>query len=90
MDEKLTELIRLSRELANPALNLAILGEGNTSADCEDGTFWVKASGSQLSTISENGFSRVHGKIVMSLMDKKNLDDDEVAEGLKNSLLELI
>lgn len=42
MDEKLNKLIALSRELANPANDLAILGEGNTSADCEDGTFWVK------------------------------------------------
>ena len=88
MDEKLTKLIELSKELANPILNLAILGEGNTSADCEDGTFWVKASGSQLSTIKENGFSRVNGKKVLELIDDKTLDDAGVAEGLKNSLID--
>ena len=87
MDEKLNKLIALSRELANPAYNLAILGEGNTSVDCEDGTFWVKASGSQLSTISESGFSRVQGKRVLELLDTRQLDDNGVAEGLKSSLV---
>lgn len=87
MDEKLTRLIELSRELANPAYSLAILGEGNTSADCEDGTFWVKASGSQLSTITESGFSRVQGKRVLELLDDRQLDDTGVAEGLKSSLV---
>ncbi|MDP2964596.1 MAG: class II aldolase/adducin family protein [Pelolinea sp.] len=88
MDEKLTKLIELSRELANPAFNLAILGEGNTSADCEDGTFWVKASGSQLSTITESGFSRVQGKRVLELLDDRQLDDAGVEEGLKSSLVD--
>ena len=88
MEEILARLIDLSRELANPAFELAILGEGNTSTDCEDGTFWVKASGSQLSTISESGFSRVQGEHVLKLLDNRQLDDTGVAEGLKNSLVE--
>ncbi len=87
MDEKLTKLIELSRELAKPDNNLAILGEGNTSADCEDGTFWVKASGSQLSTITESGFSRVNGKRVLELLKNQELDDAGVAEGLTSSLV---
>ncbi|MCJ7518175.1 MAG: class II aldolase/adducin family protein [Anaerolineaceae bacterium] len=88
MDDKLTRLIELSRELANPAFELAILGEGNTSVDCEDGTFWVKTSGSQLSTITESGFSRVRGKRVQELLDDQHLNDAGVAEGLKSSLVE--
>lgn len=88
MDKILAKLIDFSRELANPAYNLAILGEGNTSVDCEDGTFWVKASGHQLSTISESGFSRVHGKRVLELLDNRHLDDAGVAEGLKSSLVD--
>jgi rhamnose utilization protein RhaD (predicted bifunctional aldolase and dehydrogenase) len=86
MDEKLTRLIELSRELAYPAYNLAILGEGNTSVDCEDGTFWVKASGSQLSTITESGFSRVRGKYILSLLNDRRLDDAGVSDGLKSAL----
>jgi len=82
MSEKLNELIELSTRLADPLLNLAILGEGNTSADCEDGTFWVKASGSQLATIDASGFSRVEGEAVLALLDRGDLDDETVAQGL--------
>ena len=88
MEKTLSDLIKLSHQLADPLLNLAILGEGNTSADCEDGTFWVKASGSQLSTIDANGFSRVHGKAVFDLLDKGDLKDDAVAAGLKEVLVD--
>ena len=88
MDNKLTELIELSQKLGNPFLSLAILGEGNTSADIGDGTFWVKASGSQLSTINENGFSRLYGEKVLDLLDNPTLDDTGVAEGLKNALFD--
>ena len=56
MENKLTELIKLSRKLGDPFLSLTILGEGNTSADIGDGTYWVKASGSQLSNINENSY----------------------------------
>ena len=44
-DILLDDLITLSRELGRPERELAILGEGNTSVDIGDGTFWVKASG---------------------------------------------
>ncbi|MDK2980555.1 MAG: hypothetical protein PWQ55_902 [Chloroflexota bacterium] len=86
MDEKLTKLIDLSRQLADPALNLAILGEGNTSTRCDDETFWVKASGSQLSTIDSSGFSRVNAAAVLALLDNERLDDEAIAAGLKAAL----
>ena len=41
----LDDLIGMSRELARPERDLVILGEGNTSAACGDGSFWLKASG---------------------------------------------
>jgi len=88
MDETLEQLIRLSHQLADPALDLAILGEGNTSADCEDGTFWVKASGSQLSTIDADGFSRVNGQVILKLLDQKDLSDESVAAGLQSALVD--
>lgn len=87
MEKTLSDLIDLSTQLADPILNLAILGEGNTSADCEDGTFWVKASGSQLATIDASGFSRVQGKAVLDLLDKDDLNDDAVAAGLNEVLV---
>lgn len=88
MEKTLSDLIDLSTQLADPILNLAILGEGNTSADCEDGTFWVKASGSQLATIDASGFSRVQGKAVLDLLDKEDLQDDAVAAGLNEVLVD--
>jgi hypothetical protein len=41
VDAILDELIQLSHELGTEERQLAILGEGNLSADCGDGTFWV-------------------------------------------------
>jgi rhamnose utilization protein RhaD (predicted bifunctional aldolase and dehydrogenase) len=88
MDDRLRQLVDLSRQLADPSLDLVLLGEGNTSADCEDGSFWVKASGCRLSTIDECGFSRVRAKQVLDLLGRKSLDDRGVAEGLKSALLD--
>ena len=44
----LHELVAMSLEIGRPERDLVILGEGNTSADVGDGSFWVKASGTQL------------------------------------------
>lgn len=84
MDQTLEKLINMSHQLADPVMSLAILGEGNTSADCGDGTFWIKASGSQLSTITEEGFSRVNKDVVLKLLDK-DLSDDEIEKSLIQS-----
>ena len=66
VDVILDELIQLSHELGTEERQLAILGEGNLSADCGDGTFWVKASGSNMATIDRSGFSRVRHEVVMN------------------------
>lgn len=79
----LDELVTLSHELGKEERQLAILGEGNTSANCGDGTFWVKASGYQLGNITRDGFSRVHLDGVIDLLDRDNLTDVQIAEGLK-------
>lgn len=84
----LNELIILSRELGREDRQLAILGEGNTSADCGDGTFWVKASGSQLGTIDETGFSRCSHASVTSLLSQDVLSQQQIAEGLTAALVE--
>jgi len=88
MNKVLKKLIPLSRKLADPAQGLAIIGEGNTSAKIGDGTFWVKASGCQLSDIDESGFSRVDGKKILNVLDKKNLTDEDVAKHLKSALVD--
>jgi rhamnose utilization protein RhaD (predicted bifunctional aldolase and dehydrogenase) len=82
----LTDLVKLSHELGREDRRLVILGEGNTSADCGDGTFWVKASGGQLAAIDEKGFSRIRMDAVLELMTASQLTDEGVAEGLKKVL----
>ncbi|NBS84365.1 MAG: hypothetical protein EBS59_06695, partial [Verrucomicrobia bacterium] len=46
----LLQLIELSRRIGNDPVRYAILGEGNTSTRSGEDTFWVKASGTSLST----------------------------------------
>jgi len=87
-DTVLASLIALSRDIGRPERDLAILGEGNTSADAGDGTFWVKASGSQLATIDAGGFSRVRLASVMNLLDTPRLSDEQVAAGLRGALVD--
>jgi len=82
------DLVALSRELGREDRQLSILGEGNTSADNGDGTFWIKASGSQLGTIDESGFSRVRMSAVMEMLARDAMIDEEVADGMRASLVD--
>ena len=43
MKQKLAGLLALSHQISREDRRLAILGEGNTSADLGDGTFLVKS-----------------------------------------------
>ncbi len=88
MNATLQSLIALSHELGREDRGLAILGEGNTSAGNGDGTFWVKASGSQLGTITEDGFSLVRMSTVLDLLDRRRLTDEQVAEGIRSALVD--
>ena len=85
--KKLDEVIWLSHELGKEERQLVILGEGNTSANCEDGTFWVKASGHSLPTIGAKGFSRVNIDKILSYLDGEPLQDQQVSDALKSSLV---
>jgi rhamnose utilization protein RhaD (predicted bifunctional aldolase and dehydrogenase) len=87
-DTTLAALIALSCELGRPERELAILGEGNTSATIGDGTFWVKASGSQLAGIDTGGLSRVRLAPVLEMLDAPHLDDAQVADGLRAALVD--
>ena len=82
----LPSLITLSRELGREDRQLAILGEGNTSADLGDGTFLVKASGTSLGTLTPNGLSRVsHGK-VDAILARESVTEQEIEDGLVECL----
>jgi rhamnose utilization protein RhaD (predicted bifunctional aldolase and dehydrogenase) len=72
-----TELVTLSRELGDPAADLVILGEGNTSADLGDGSFWVKASGASLAGVGPGDFVRADRQAVLDLVEDRSLDEHD-------------
>lgn len=84
----LAELIDLAHELGREERQLVILGEGNLSADCGDGTFWVKASGISMAEIEESGFSRVKFDNILQLSSLENPTEEQVVNGLRDSLVD--
>jgi rhamnose utilization protein RhaD (predicted bifunctional aldolase and dehydrogenase) len=88
MTDILDKLIHLSHELGRPERELAILGEGNTSADLGDGTFYVKASGSQLGALDASGLTRAKIDPVLAALDQPELSDAEVRGVLEASRVE--
>ena len=84
----LEELISLAHELGREERQLVILGEGNLSADCGDGTFWVKASGSKMIDIDESGFSRVKFEKILQLSSMQNPSQEQIVIGLRDSLVD--
>jgi rhamnose utilization protein RhaD (predicted bifunctional aldolase and dehydrogenase) len=79
----LDQLIAMSRVLGDPALDYAILGEGNSSARIDDDTFWVKASGAELRTIEVSGFVQVRFEPVLALLEQEGVDDQAVKTALE-------
>lgn len=81
----LKQLIDLSHELGREDRQLAILGEGNVSADLNGKEFYVKASGSQLADIDATGFTRVRMQPIFDALDSPDKTDDEVRKILEQS-----
>jgi rhamnose utilization protein RhaD (predicted bifunctional aldolase and dehydrogenase) len=86
--ERFDQLVTLSRNLGNPINDYVILGEGNTSARCDDQRFWIKASGTQLSTIEAEGFVQVYFEPVLAMLDGPDLSDAEIRQGLIEAKVE--
>ena len=78
----LDHAVALARTLGDPALDLAMLAEGNTSAREDDATFWVKASGRSMRDIGPNGFVRMSFAPILAA---EGLDDAGVREVLASS-----
>ncbi|MFC2015877.1 class II aldolase/adducin family protein [Chloroflexota bacterium] len=79
----LAELVALSQTLGDPALDYAILGEGNSSARIDDEGFWVKASGAEMRTIKAGGFVQVRFDGVLSMLEADGLSDADVKARLE-------
>jgi rhamnose utilization protein RhaD (predicted bifunctional aldolase and dehydrogenase) len=80
--EILDQLIELSHWLGEERREIAILGEGNTSAKISPDTFFVKASGAQLGTISQAGIVEVSAPAVLKMLSGPALGDKEIKERL--------
>lgn len=78
----LDQLVALSNALGRPELDYVILGEGNTSCRVDNETFWVKASGTELRTITAAGFVQVAFDRALALVERPNLTDADVKAGL--------
>ena len=79
----LSQLVAMSRSLAEPANDYAILAEGNTSARADAASFWVKASGAEMRTIGPEGFVRVSFERVRTMLEGADLTDDETRQALQ-------
>lgn len=79
------DLVQLSARLGDPAHDYVILGEGNTSALADDGTFWVKASGVQLRSVPADpsrAFVRVHLQRALAMLATPDLADRDILSAL--------
>jgi rhamnose utilization protein RhaD (predicted bifunctional aldolase and dehydrogenase) len=80
--EKIAALGALSHELGAEHRNLAILGEGNTSARVSDTTFIVKASGSCLGTLTEKDVVECRFAPLLALLDQEKISDQQIEDEL--------
>ncbi|MEM9882165.1 MAG: class II aldolase/adducin family protein [Planctomycetota bacterium] len=91
-DGLIDELLELSHALGDPARQMAILGEGNTSVRADHDSFWVKASGSELRTLRPEQVVRVSfaacAKMLEAAAGGKTFTDDEVKDALLAAVVE--
>lgn len=83
------ELLRLSHEIGKESRNLAVLGEGNTSARISKSEFWVKASGSCLGNLTRQEVTRCKAETVLALLEDREFTDEEVDAVLLESRVDL-
>jgi rhamnose utilization protein RhaD (predicted bifunctional aldolase and dehydrogenase) len=80
--DPLHRLLELSHQLGREERRLAILGEGNTSTRVSESTFLVKASGSNLATLSDAGVTECNFSALLPLLEKKALTDEAIDAAL--------
>ena len=74
-------LLELSHFLGEEKRQLAILGEGNTSARIDEHTFLVKASGSCLQTLTSEDLVACRFDSLLPMLDQETMSDQAI-EGL--------
>lgn len=88
VQEKLTALLALSHELGAEHRDLAILGEGNTSAKISEDTFMVKASGSSLGTLAKGDVVECRFAPLLAMLDRDDFTDQQIEDELFGSRLD--
>ena len=78
----ISRMLDLSHQLGREDRKLAILGEGNTSARLSADTFVVKASGSNLGSLTEKGTATCRFDALLPLLDRKAMADAAIDEAL--------
>lgn len=87
MPDVLQQLVEMSHYLGDPSLPYAIIGEGNTSARIDEDSFYIKASGTTLGTMTPDQFLPVSISKVTGILDDPNAGDEDVTQALKDALL---
>src|SRR5688572_3593584 len=78
MDTRVAELLELGRQLGREDRTLAILGEGNISAQLNDTQFAIKASGCALATLTERDITVCESARVLAILEQTNPTDEWV------------
>jgi rhamnose utilization protein RhaD (predicted bifunctional aldolase and dehydrogenase) len=85
----LDALVTLSVELGRPEKDYVILAEGNTSARIDDGSFWVKASGSHLERAGADDFVALQLDPLMAVLrTDEELDDGALRDTFRKARLD--
>ena len=82
------ELLQLSHELGDPRRELVIIGEGNTSLRVDEESFWVKASGHQMPSITAEGFAHVRFAPILALFDDPPQTNSAQRSALRSALID--
>ncbi|MDX2162114.1 MAG: class II aldolase/adducin family protein [bacterium] len=73
MTDLLSQLHELTRTLGTPAFDAVVIGEGNTSTRIDAESFWIKASGRQMSAITPGDFVAVRFAPILALIDQPDM-----------------
>ena len=87
MSETLRELVEMSNYLGASTRTYAILGEGNTSARIDSDNFYVKASGTSLSTMKAEDFLPVSISKATAVLEDPGAGDADVERVLREAVL---
>jgi rhamnose utilization protein RhaD (predicted bifunctional aldolase and dehydrogenase) len=82
LEQRRKALLALSHELGAEHRDLAILGEGNTSAGLGNGRFLVKASGSSLGTLGEGDLVECVAAPLLEVLRREEVSDGDVDAAL--------